>query len=85
MKPTKSLIAEKSGNERADSPKPGAYLTDGAHLFRVTSVTSGSKGPKLVELEDCRTSETSVHDSEAFEELGLATVTPAGDDLGAAP
>jgi hypothetical protein len=83
MKLGSSLTAERSGTESASPLKPGVYLTDGTHLFRVTSVTSGSKGPKLVELEDCRTFETSVHDSEALAKLGLATVTPAPHGLGA--
>lgn len=76
MKRSNSLIAENTGTGPGKPLKPGTYLTDGANLFRVTSVTSGSNGPKVVELEDCRTLEASVHDSEALVTLGLVTVTP---------
>ena len=71
------LTADKPGTGLLESLSPGAYLTDGINLFRVASVTSGSDGPKVVELEDCRTLEASVYDSEAVMKLGLVAVTPA--------
>jgi hypothetical protein len=33
----------------------GPYYTDGVRLFRLSAVVSGSNGPKLMQLEDCRT------------------------------
>lgn len=37
--------------------EPGAYLTDGYHLFAILSVTAGGRRQALVTYEDCRTLE----------------------------
>ncbi|HYC80294.1 MAG TPA: hypothetical protein VEB65_00830 [Solirubrobacterales bacterium] len=37
--------------------EPGAYVTDGYHLFAILSVAEGSRHEPLVTYEDCRTLE----------------------------
>jgi hypothetical protein len=72
-------LAEPSQAGPTERLRTGTYLTDGTRLFRVASVTLGSKGPEVVELEDCHTLEASVHDRRAFAKLELVAVRPAGD------
>lgn len=52
----------------------GPYYTDGVRLFRLTAVVSGSNGPKLMQLEDCRTLEVSGFTAEEAAMLGLVPV-----------
>jgi hypothetical protein len=50
------------------------YFTDGFDLFRIVGVTSGSSGPTVVGLEDCRTLEVSHYAGDAVMTLGLRGV-----------
>jgi hypothetical protein len=56
--------------------RKGPYLTDGVRLFRLAGVVSGSSGPKLVQLEDCRTLEVSGCTDDEAMVLGLRPVSP---------
>ena len=58
----------------------GPYFTDGVRLFRRVGVVSGSRGPRLVELEDCRTLAVSEVTEEEVTLLGLMPVS--ADRLG---
>jgi hypothetical protein len=52
----------------------GPYFTDGVDLFRLVGVTSGSSGPTVVRLEDCRTLDVSHYAGHALMTLGLRAV-----------
>jgi hypothetical protein len=52
----------------------GPYFTDGVRLFRLAGVVSGSSGPKLVQLENCRTLEVSEFTQEEAMLLDLVPV-----------
>lgn len=72
--------------ERDDSAlagliEAGPYSTDGVRLFRLAGVVSGSSGPKLVQLEDCRSLDVSEYTDEEVALLDLVPVTarPAAD------
>lgn len=41
----------------ADAIEPGAYVTDGYHLFAILSVAASGRHEPLVTYEDCRTLE----------------------------
>jgi len=41
----------------ASAIEPGAYVTDGYHLFAILSVAEGRRHEPLVTYEDCRTLE----------------------------
>jgi len=60
----------------------GPYFTDCVRLFRLAGVVSGSSGPKLVQLEDCRTLDVTEYTEEEVVLLGLGPVSapPAGQD-----
>jgi hypothetical protein len=60
----------------------GPYFTDGVRLFRLAGVVSGSSGPKLVKLEDCRTLAVSECTEEEVAQFGLVPVSarPTGPD-----
>lgn len=66
----------KSVNALGGTLEAGSYFTDGVGLFRVVSVTSGSGGPRAVELEDCRTLEVALHAGDALTTLGFTAVRP---------
>lgn len=60
------------------APAPGAYMTDGASLFRVAHALCGSVGAELfLELEDCSTLELILCPACQVGALGLRSVTPA--------
>jgi hypothetical protein len=69
-----SLIDKPADARLADLLESGPYFTDGLDLFRVVSVTSDAGGPRLVELEDCRTLKSSVYVGNALMTLGLEPV-----------
>lgn len=71
-----SLIEEKVDVGLGRPFEAGSYFTNGVDLFRVVSVTSGSGGPRVVELEDCRTLELSLYAGDAVMTLGLTQVNP---------
>jgi len=54
----------------------GRYFTDQV-LFRLAGSVRGSSGPRLLQLEDCRTLEVSDYTEEEVTVLGLEPVTPA--------
>jgi hypothetical protein len=63
---------------RACPVPAGAYLTDGASLFRVEhAIADPKRGDVLVELEDCRTSELILCSARALAERRLRAVVPA--------
>ena len=68
----------------SEALRQGAYLTDGAKLFRVAGIVSGSSGPKVIELEDCRTLEVGTYSEADLVALGLSPVRSmeTGDELG---
>jgi hypothetical protein len=68
------LIDEAVDVGAADLLRAGRYFTDGGNLYRVVCVTSGSGGPRVVELEDCRTLETSLYAGHDLMTLGLREV-----------
>jgi hypothetical protein len=43
--------------ELAAAIEPGAYVTDGYHLFSILAVAEGGRHEPLVTYEDCRTLE----------------------------
>jgi len=55
----------------------GRYFTDQVRLFRLAGSVRGSSGPRLLQLEDCRTLEVSDYTEEEVTVLGLEPVTPA--------
>ena len=55
----------------------GPYFTDHVRLFRLVASVRGSSGPRLLQLEDCRTLEVSDYTEEEVTVLGLEPVTPA--------
>jgi hypothetical protein len=55
----------------------GPYFTDHVRLFRLAGSVRGSSGPRLLQLEDCRTLEVSDYTEEEVTVLGLEPVTPA--------
>jgi len=56
-------------------PPAGAYVTDGAALFRVGHILAGGVGGEsLIELEDCRTLELVLCPARRI--VALGTVTP---------
>ena len=59
----------------ADRVAQGGYLTDGYALYRVAAVIRGSRGIRLVELEDCRTLEVQAYAGSRLDALGLRPVT----------
>jgi hypothetical protein len=65
----------------------GPYFTDGVRLFRLAGVVSGSSGPKLVRLEDCRTLEVSefTHEEVVLLDLLPVSARPARPGAGAGP
>jgi hypothetical protein len=60
----------------------GPYFTDGVRLFRLAGIVSGSSGPKLVKLEDCRTLAFAEYTEEEVAQFGLVPVSarPTGPD-----
>ena len=52
----------------------GPYYTDGVRLFRLAAVVSGSNGPTLMQLEDCRTLQVCGCTAEEAALLGLVPV-----------
>jgi hypothetical protein len=54
----------------------GPYFTDQVRLFRLAGTVRGSSGPRLVQLEDCRTLEVSEYTEEEVMVLGLEPVAP---------
>jgi hypothetical protein len=70
------LIDKEKDLDAARLVKTGPYFTNGIDLFRLVTLTSGSGGPKLVELEDCRTLEISIYAGDAVMTLGLRGVRP---------
>ena len=52
----------------------GPYFTDGVRLFRLAGTVRGSSGPRLMQLEDCRTLEVSDFTEEEAMVLGLEPV-----------
>jgi len=75
------------GDERplARLVRDGPYFSDGVRLFRRVGVVFGSSGPKLLELEDCRTLAVSDYTEEEVTLLGLVPVSaqPVGEGAGA--
>jgi hypothetical protein len=69
------LSRRRNENALAKLIEHGPYFTDGVRLFRMTGVVSGSSGPKLVQLEDCRTLEDSEYTEEEVGLLGLVPVS----------
>ena len=63
----------------------GPYFTDGVRLFRLAGTVRGSSGPRLVQLEDCRTLEVSDYTEEEAIVLGLEPVAPAAQEAGGQP
>ena len=57
--------------------RAGPYFTDHVRLFRLAGSVRGSSGPRLLQLEDCRTLEVSDYTEEEVTVLGLEPVTPA--------
>jgi hypothetical protein len=55
--------------------RQGDYLTDGDALYRVAGVILGSRGVRMVELEDCRTLELYAYDGPGLAAHGLRPVT----------
>lgn len=53
----------------------GPYFTDAVRLFRLAAVVPGSNGPKLVQLEDCRTLQVSGYTAEEVALLELVPVS----------
>jgi hypothetical protein len=80
----RAQILSRRGNESglAKLIEDGPYFTDGVRLFRLTGVVSGSSGPKLVQLEDCRTLAVSEYTEEEVELFGFVPVSarPTGQD-----
>ena len=74
MGSSSSLIGEAVDRGVAELIESGPYFTDGVDLFRLVSVSSGSGGPRVVELEDCRTLEVSLYGGKALMRLGLSAV-----------
>lgn len=63
------------------APSPGAYLTDGATLFRVEHALADSDtGELFLELEDCVTMKMLLCPARAVTASGLRSVTPASSD-----
>ena len=63
----------------------GPYFTDGVRLFRHMGTVRGSSGPRLMQLEDCRTLEVSDFTEEEAMVLGLKPVAPAPPPEGQPP
>jgi hypothetical protein len=84
----KPLVGRPSSREQAaelavaELIESGPYFTDGFDLFRIVGVTSGSSGPTVVGLEDCRTLEVSHYAGHALMTLRLRgiSVEPAEGD-----
>ena len=55
----------------------GPYFTDQVRLFRLAGTVRGSSGPRLVQLEDCRTLEVSEYTEEEVVVLGIEPVAAA--------
>ena len=73
----------KRGDEHALGKliEEGPYFTDCVRLFRLAGVVSGSSGPKLVQLEDCRTLDVSEYTEEEVVRLDFVPVKarPVGE------
>jgi len=69
-----SVTRESSPHSLSELIQQGAYLTDGVALFRVAGVVSGSRGPTMVELEDCLTLEIRLCRERDVMNLGLHPV-----------
>ena len=81
MRPLRHTGARQGDEGRlAQVVQDGPYFTDGVRLFRRVGVVSGSRGPRLVELEDCRTLAVSEVTEEEVTLLGLMPVS--ADRLG---
>jgi hypothetical protein len=67
-----------TGCATAEPPLPeGAYVTDGASLFRVAHAIRDPRGGEVIlELEDCRTLEVILCSASVVAELRLHMVTP---------
>ena len=67
--------------------EPGAYVTDGYHLFAILSVAEGGRHEPLVTYEDCRTLELLVCpiDELRRRHLELVRAAPAGAASPASP
>jgi hypothetical protein len=63
----------------------GPYFTDRVRLFRLAGTVRGSSGPRLVQLEDCRTLEVSGYTEEEAIVLGLEPVAAAAQEAGGQP
>jgi hypothetical protein len=63
-------------DESTSLPHAGAYVTDGAALFRVEHLADGVDGELLIELENCDTLELVLCPAKTLAALGLRTVTP---------
>jgi hypothetical protein len=76
------LSRRRSESALAKLIEHGPYFTDGVRLFRLAGVVSGSSGPKLAELEDCRTLAVSECTEEEVAQFGLVPVSarPTGAD-----
>jgi len=63
----------------------GHYFTDGVRLFRLAGTVRGSSGPRLMQLEDCRTLAVSDFTEEEATVLGLEPVAAAPNPEGQPP
>jgi len=67
-----------AGRPAAALELEGSYVTDGASLFRVANtIRDTRRGQLLLEIEDCRTLETTLCPADAVHSLDLETVVPA--------
>jgi hypothetical protein len=68
-----------SVEQRIQRLPEGAYVTDGASLYRVAHIIAPADGDSmLLELEDCRTLEVILCSAAAMAGRHLDPVTPAG-------
>jgi hypothetical protein len=58
--------------------QPGAYVTDGYHLFAILSIAEAGRHEPLVTYEDCRTLELLVCPLAELRSLRLELVRPGG-------
>lgn len=63
----------------------GPFFTDQVRLFRLVGTVRGSSGPRLVQLEDCRTLDVSDYTEEEVAVLRLEPVMPAAQREGGQP
>ena len=71
-----SVTRESPAHSHSASIQQGDYLTDRVRLFRVAAVVSGSRGPTMIELEDCLSYEIRLCRARDVMNLGLHPVKP---------